>query len=149
VLRAGELQKLKKSQALVATKTWEEALKKFGLLLALGLSFAVLSPELASAQSLEGRWYNTGRSSFGSNYTAHVMFSRNGTMQYEMAAAPSPGANGSVNQCQGRFDFDGQMLATEGTCSNGLRFDSSMIGGPLQVIDNNTITISGDVWRRD
>lgn len=102
--------------------------------------------DVAMAQSIQGRWQNVGGAANGSRYIATVVFSGNGTFQYQMGHAAGPGMSGSgVTNCSGRYQFDGRSLATSGGCTNGVPLS---LGGPTQMMNQNTINIAGDIWRR-
>jgi hypothetical protein len=103
--------------------------------------------ESAMADGIEGRWIHSGTSDLGAPFSTVVSF-HHGEFQYEMGIGQAPGYSGSTKgiiDCVGRYRFDGQMLATSSSCSMGppLKF-----GGQVQFLDQQTISIAGDSFRR-
>jgi hypothetical protein len=131
-------------------------MRKLLLLIVIAGSGAMFGGGSASAQSLEGQWLNVGSAMQGAQYALHVFFAGNGALQYEMGIE-SPGGQGSgVTRCQGRYQFDGQNLQTEGSCmvcpASGIgcvQGPPLQFGGPVQFQDPYTLSISGDIFRRE
>lgn len=100
----------------------------------------------AKAGDIVGNWGSHGDSGPGL-FTSSTFFGRDGTFQFEMAvvAKPGSGLSNSVNTCRGRYQFDGQTVSTQTTCSNG---HPLTFYGPVRMIDDNTMTISGDTFVR-
>jgi hypothetical protein len=120
--------------------------RKLVLLFTLICCSALFGGESVMAQSLEGQWLNVGQYAQG-DYALTVYFAGNGALQYQMAirAAPGTGGTSGMTLCQGNYQFDGQTLMSRLSCQNGM---PAQLGGPVQFQDENTVSISGDIFRR-
>jgi hypothetical protein len=89
-------------------------MRKFVFLVVISAWFALANYGSAQAQEIVGTWLGTGVSSLGGNYAVSFRFFGNGGLQYQMAVSASPQmpqAGGVVN-CQGNYQFNGQILIT-------------------------------------
>lgn len=115
---------------------------------------ALFACEGAMAQSLEGRWMNVGNNGQGSQYAYYVSFAGNGALQTEMDIAASGGIGSGVTRCQGSYQFNGQLLQTQGSCvvcpagTGCVQGPPLQLGGPVQFQNSVTFSIGGDVFRR-
>ena len=110
----------------------------------------------AAAQNLQGRWLNVGNVAQGGTYAFTVIFDGRGSLQSETALSGSPGQASGVTQCQGTYQISGGNLATRWSscrmCISGGCMDSTAyaqpFGGPVQFLNQDNMTISGDRFSR-
>ena len=129
-------------------------MRKLLLLIAIAGWGALFGCGSAMAQSIEGRWLNAGSNGQGVQYQWNVVFAGNGALQTVMDVGV-PGMMGSgVTHCQGSYQFDGQLLQTQGSCvvcpAGGACVPGSplQLGGPVEFQNPYTFSIGGDVFRR-
>jgi hypothetical protein len=110
----------------------------------------------ATAQDLQGRWLNVGNTAQGGTYAFTVIFDGRGSLQSETALSGSPGQAAGTTQCQGNYQISGGNLATRwsscrtcisGGCMNTTAY-AQPFGGPVQVLNQDNVTISGDRFSR-
>jgi hypothetical protein len=112
--------------------------------------------EGAMAQELVGQWIHIDNNlAGGARGSFTVAFYPNGTLQSQIAVAAGPGMSGSgITNCSGNYQFNGQLLQTQGSCvvcpagGGCVPGPPMQLGGPVQFEDENTINIAGDVFRR-
>src|ERR1700730_17934792 len=113
----------------------------------------------AAAQNLQGQWLHTEPMPTGGNFSVTVAFAPGRALQYEMAVPGNPQNNGfgaGITRCEGTYQVSGGNLATRWANCNqcgsmgcvGFATNAIPFGGPVQFLNQDSMTISGGRFSR-
>ena len=118
-------------------------MRKITIIAFLSVCCTFASYGTAMAQEIIGTWSGVGGTSMG-QYAHSMRFFPNGGLQTEMAVAGS-GGSGVIN-CQGSYQYDGQILITHVSRCNGPGAGDH--GGPVIFDGPNVFTWGDTTYRR-
>jgi hypothetical protein len=125
-------------------------MRKFVFLVVVSACCALTDYSNAQAQQIVGSWLGTGVSSLGGNYAAFMRFFGNGGIQFQLAVSASPQMpqGSGVTNCQGNYQFNGQILTIRYSACDRPIGVSMTQGGPIYFQGPNVFTWGDTTFER-